>query len=109
MATPTVDPTHVPLAELVVRAGDAHDPAARRAMQGAYLRVDKNYPDAIGLSCLYRVGASLDELAREGSSPHGKLSYSIVAKIVRELAGASYAPVLYVTPAPLLHLLGDGK
>ncbi len=99
MATPSVDLSAInPLAEIIIRGGDASAPNARRVMKGAYIRVDPSYPDAVGLSSLFRPGATLDELAREGSFPHQKLSFSVVGKIMQELAIAGFGLVLFVTP-----------
>jgi len=69
-------------------------------MQDAYVRLDLAYPDALGLSVLFRFGASLDELAREGQYPHAKLSHAQTIQIVASLAAVGYAPVLFVTPTP---------
>ena len=99
MATPRVDLSAIhPLVEIIVRGGDASAATARKVMKGAYIRVDPAYPDAVGLSSLFRVGATLDELAREGSFPHQKLSFSVVGKIVQELAVVRFELTLYVTP-----------
>jgi len=58
------------------------------------------FPGATGLSCLFRPGASLDDLAHEGSYPNPKLSYTTIGQLVNELAsvGIGYTPVLFVTP-----------
>lgn len=102
-ASPT--PT-VPLAqlqqpgELILRARNAQAPDARQRMQEAYVRLDLAYPDALGLSVLFRLGVTLDELAREGQYPHAKLSHALSTQIVAALAVVGYAPVLYVTPTP---------
>ena len=99
MATPTVDLRQVSLlTEIVVRAGNARQPDARHILRKAYLAVDAAYPDTIGVSTLFRPGATLDELAQEGSFPNAKLSYSIVGRIIDELTAVGYEPVLYVTP-----------
>ncbi len=42
----------------------------------------------------------MDELAREGSFPHQKLSFSVVGKIIQELATAGFELILFVTPTP---------
>ena len=58
-----------------------------------------HYPDVrAGLSCLFRPGASLDALAREGSFRNPKLSVTIVQRLVAELAAVGRELVLYVTP-----------
>jgi hypothetical protein len=109
MATPTVDLQQVSvLTEIVVRAGNAQQPDARLILQKAYLAVDATCPDTISISTLFRPGATLDELAREGSFPNAKLSYSIVGRIIAELSAIGYELVLFVTPTATLpdhHLL----
>jgi hypothetical protein len=102
VATSAVDLASInPLVEIVVRAGDARAPEARKNLQDAYIRRDTiKYPDAPGISTLFRVGATLDELAREGSFPHRRISFSVVGKIMEELTAASYELILFVTPAP---------
>lgn len=103
MATSTVDLRQVSvLAEIVVRAGNARQPDARHIMQKAYLAVDATYPDTIGISTLFRPDATLDELAREGSFPNAKISYSIVGRITAELTASGYELVLYVTPTAVM-------
>lgn len=52
----------------------------------------------VGLSCLFRPGATLDELAREGAYRNPRISVAIVQRLVMELAAARYDLVLYVTP-----------
>lgn len=99
MATPTVDLRQVSvLTEIIVRAGNARQSDARQILQKAYLAVDAAYPDTIGFSTLFRPGATLDELAREGSFPNAKISYSLVGRIIAELSAVGYELVLYVTP-----------
>jgi hypothetical protein len=69
MPTPTVDLRQVSvLSEIVLRGGDVTHPAARNGLKVRYARPNAHYPDVLaGLSGLFRPGASLDELAREGS------------------------------------------
>lgn len=58
-----------------------------------------HYPDVrAGLSCLFRPGATLDELAREGAYPNVKLSVAIMQRLIVELALVGAEPILYVTP-----------
>lgn len=103
MPVPTVDLSRASvLAEIVIRAGNAQALDARQKMQEAYEREDPAYPDAIGLSTLFRPGATLDELVREGHFPHSKISYSIIGRIIRELGAAGYTPVLQITPTDQL-------
>jgi hypothetical protein len=90
-----------PLVEILVRAGDVSVATARQSLQDAYTRRDLlNYPDAVGISTLFREGATLDDLAREGAFPHRKLSFSVIGKIMGELAKARYELVLFSTPTP---------
>jgi hypothetical protein len=99
MATPTVDLAALnPLLEIVIRAGDTSVGSARTTLQTAYLARDMNYPDTIGMSTLFRVGATFDELAREGSYPHKKISFSIIGKIREELQQVGFDLVLFITP-----------
>jgi hypothetical protein len=103
METPLVDLSQVSvLAEIVVRAGNARQPDARQILQKAYLAVDAAYPNTIGISTLFRPGATLDELAREGSFPNAKTSYSIVGRIIAEPTAIGYEPALFVTPTAAL-------
>jgi len=98
--TPTIDLTTVnTLSELVLRGGNFADPASRHSIQAQYARVNAHYPDVrAGLSCLFRPGASLDALAREGAYRNSKLSVAIVQRLVTELGQVGYHPMLYVTP-----------
>jgi len=105
MATPIVDLSQLnPLMEIIVRAGNAAAPNARLTLQEAYEDDDPAYPDAVGISTLFRAGATLDELAREGSFPHKKISFSVIGKMMNALASVGYDLVLFVTPAPNLGL-----
>ena len=99
MATPIVDlATLNPLVEIVVRAGDATTASARTTLQTAYLARDPAYPDTIGMSTLFRIGATLDELAREGSFPRRKISFSVIGKIRTELQQDGFDLVFFITP-----------
>jgi hypothetical protein len=102
VTTPRIDLGHVSLlAEIVLRGGDIHDPRARQVLQEQYARVNQRYPDlTVGLSCLFRPGASLDDLAREGSYPNGSLSIAVIQRLIDELTAIGYALALYVTPVP---------
>jgi len=103
MATPTAKLADIGiLTEILVRAGDASAPNARRTLQQAYEDLDLKYPDALGISTLFRRGATLDELAREGAFPHRKISFSVLGRIVQVLAIAGFELVLFVTPTPRL-------
>jgi hypothetical protein len=88
MATATVDLHHVStLSEIVLRGGDFSHPASRHGLQVQYARPNIHFPDVqVGLSCLFRPGASLDELAREGSYRNSKLSFAIEQRLLAELA-----------------------
>ena len=100
LPTPLVDLSVVAaLSELVLRGGDFAHPASRQIIQAQYARANAHYPDVrAGLSCLFRPGASLDELAREGAYRNPKLSVAIVQRLVSELGRARYQLRLYVTP-----------
>lgn len=102
MPTPVVDLIAInPLVEILVRGGDALARDARYILQQAYIRVDRvRYPDAPGVSCLFRAGATLDELAHEGQFPNAKLSYAGVGALQQELLQVGYDLVLFVTPDP---------
>jgi hypothetical protein len=103
MATSTIDLAAInPLVEIVVRAGNAAAPHARQTFQQAYVDIDLAYPDTVGISTLFREGATLDELAREGAFPHKKISFSVVGKLVEELSIVGYDLVLYIAPTPKL-------
>jgi len=99
--TPIVDLAAInPLTEIVLRGGDTKHPNARATLQRTYTAIDSRYPDAIGISTLFRVGATLDELMREGRFRHPKVGYARVERIMSELAAAGYQLVLFVTPDP---------
>ncbi|HEY7093230.1 MAG TPA: hypothetical protein VH393_08630 [Ktedonobacterales bacterium] len=103
MATALVDLGQVSeLTEIVLRAGNARQANARRVLQKAYRAVDPTYPDAVGIMALFRPGATLDELARQGSFPQAKLRYTIVGRMLAELNAAGYELVLFVTPTSAL-------
>jgi hypothetical protein len=100
MPTPTVDLRQVSLlSEIVARGGDIAHSAARNGLKVQYARPNVHYPDVrAGLSCPFRPGATLDELAREGSYRNPKLSVAIVQRLLSELATIGRELVLYVTP-----------
>lgn len=98
MATPMVDLTAInQQTELVLRAGDAKHPQAHQNLLNAY-DLDRAYPDVVGISALFRVGASLDDLMREGHFRHPKVSYAPVGRIMSDLATVGYELVLFITP-----------
>jgi hypothetical protein len=100
MPTPTVDLRQVSaLSEIVLRGGDFAHPAARKGLKQLYARPNAHYPDVhAGLSCLFRPGASLDELAREGAYRNPRISVAIVQRLVVELAADGFELTLYRTP-----------
>ena len=103
MSTPVVDLSQTTiLGEIVLRAGNPTDPNARRSMKAAYERLDPIYPDTIGRSVLFHPGATVDELAREGSFRHLKLGYAMVSQLMLALAQVGYELILFVTPHPEL-------
>ncbi|HEV2236495.1 MAG TPA: hypothetical protein VGR57_07505, partial [Ktedonobacterales bacterium] len=100
MPTHTVDWRQVSLlSEIVVRGGDFAHPGARSGLKAQYARQNVHYADVrAGLSCLFRPGASLDELAREGSYRNPRLSVAIAQRLTSELASVGRELVLYITP-----------
>jgi len=50
----------------------------------------------------FRVGASLDELARTAAFPNRKIGYTTSGVLAQELATIGCVPVLFVTPTSLL-------
>ncbi len=89
--------------EIVVRAGDAHHPDAQARMQQAYVRFDtRHYPDAPGISVLFKPGATLNELAQEGNFPHQKLGVATLGSLVDALNLTGYQLVLFITPTQQL-------
>ena len=100
MPTPSVDLRQVSiLSEIVLRGGDFAHPSARKGLKEQYSRPNVHYADVrAGLSCLFRPGASLDELAREGSYRNPKISVTIVQRLITEVAMVGCEPVLYITP-----------
>ena len=102
MPTPTVGLRQVSmLSEIVLRGGDFSHPRSRESLRMQYEQPNNYYLDlAAGLSCLFRPGASLDELAREGAYPNARLSVAIVERLINELATARCELALYITPVP---------
>ncbi|HEY7342590.1 MAG TPA: hypothetical protein VH591_17075 [Ktedonobacterales bacterium] len=100
MLTPRVDLTQVNLlSQLVLRAGNIRDPRAQQVAREQYQRANTNYTDLkVGLSCLFRPGASFDDLAREGFFPNTRLSAATIQHLVSELAAIGCEPALYTTP-----------
>src|SRR5260370_15100497 len=100
MPTPAVELGQVSvLSEIVVRGGDIAHPAARNGLKVQYARSNVHYPDVrAGLSCLFRPGPTLEELAREGSYRNPKLSVAIVQRLLSELSTSDRELLLHVTP-----------
>jgi hypothetical protein len=99
MTVPTVDLSTIdPRSEVILRGGNVAVPGARLALQRAYLRADPAYGNLLGISVLFRAGATIDELAREGMFPHPKISIAVVTDILRELNQVSLGLSLYITP-----------
>lgn len=104
MATPTVDLSAInQLAEIVVRGGDMAATDWVRILRNAYQR-DPDYPDVVGISVLFRIGADAEELSRANPLPNARLSYATVARLVAELARVGYTVKLYITPQQVLGL-----
>jgi hypothetical protein len=84
--TPHVDLSQVGQAEIVLRGGNLHDPRAQHETRKQYARPNRFYADlSLGLSCLFRPGASLDDLAIEGRYPNPSLSVTTVSRLTTEL------------------------
>ncbi|HEX5159621.1 MAG TPA: hypothetical protein VFW17_20595 [Ktedonobacterales bacterium] len=100
MPTSQVDLTSVSLrSELVLRGGNLTDARAQESARAQYLLSNNHYHDVhVGLSCLFRPGASFDDLAQEGAYRNATLSVTVVQHLMDELAVIGCAPVLYVTP-----------
>lgn len=100
MPTQQVDLTRVDLlSQLVLRAGNMSDPRAQQATRDQYRRPNTSYTDLkVGLSCLFRPGASFNDLAREGFFPNARLSATTIQQLANELATIGCEPALYVTP-----------
>lgn len=102
MATTIVDLGRVSvLQEIVVRAGNVKAQGARATLQARY-EPDRLYPDVVGLSTVFREGASLDELTRTAQFPHPRISWSVVGRVIEALRLVGYEMVLYITPTALL-------
>lgn len=100
MATSQIDLSSVSLrSELVLRGGNLSDARAQESARAQYLLPNNHYNDVlVELSCLFRQGASFDDLAQEGSYRNATLSVTVVQHLMNELAVIGCAPVLYVTP-----------
>lgn len=71
----------------------------RRSLRAQYVLPNNHYPDLqVGLSCLFRSGASIDDLAQAGFYRNATLSVTVVQHLIEELAIIGCVPVLYVTP-----------
>lgn len=100
MPTPKLDLTRINLlSQIVLRAGNISDPRAQQATRDQYQRPNTSYTDLkVGLSCLFRPGASFDDLAREGFFPNARLSAATIQQLASELAIIGCEPALYATP-----------
>ena len=98
----TINLAHVTiLAEIVIRAGNVTDPLNRVHTIQAYEPDDRYSNDVVGLSVVFHVGASLDELARTAAFPNAQLGYTTIGRLTQELAQAQRVLVLFVTPTTL--------
>lgn len=96
---PTVDLTQVSiLTEIIIRAGNVADPQNRAHTKAAYEPDDRFENQVIGLSVVFRQGATLDELASTASFPNRKIGYTSIGVLTRELAAIGCTPVLFITP-----------
>lgn len=100
--TPKVDLDQVGLlSEIVLRGGNISDSRAQESARAQYKLPNGHYSDLrVGLSCLFRPGASFDELSHEGFYRNAQVSVTIVQQLIDELAIIGCEPVLYVTPVP---------
>lgn len=97
--TPSVDLSQVGHAEIILRGGNLHDPRAQQETQKQYARPNRFYADlSVGLSCLFRPGASVDDLAIEGNYPNPSLSVTTISRLTAELATIRCSIRLYGTP-----------
>ena len=100
---PQVDLTQISLlTEIVIRAGNTGDPQNRRHTQRAYEPDDRYSNGVVGLSVVFHVGATLDELAKRAAFPNRKISYTAIGVLLHELALFGCEPVLFVTPTSLV-------
>ena len=86
------------LTEIIIRAGNVADPQNRAHTKAAYEPDERYDNQVIGLSVVFRRGATLDELASTASFPNRKLGYTSVGVLSQELASIGCAPVLFITP-----------
>lgn len=104
MTTPRVDLQAInQQSEIIVRGGNTRDKNALGILRKAY-QLDDDYPDVVGISVLFRVGADVDTLARANPLFNPQLSHGTVARILAELDAAGFALILYVTPQQVLGL-----
>jgi hypothetical protein len=102
------------LTEIVLRGGDLSTNQARRILQKAYDE-DDDYDNVYGISVLFKIGASVADLAQEGGGfKHSKLGISVVQKIVEELDASGCQLILFITPMmqfqlPDHHTLGVAR
>jgi hypothetical protein len=100
--TPYVDLSQVGRAEIVLRGGNLHDLRAQQETRKQYARPNRFYADlTVGLSCLFRPGASVDDLAIEGRYPNPSLSVTTVYRLTEELARIHCSMRLHVTPVAM--------
>lgn len=109
MSPPMIDLSRISvLSEMVVRGGNVTWKSqkdleqVRATLKTNYAGEMRQYPDAVGISTVFREGASLDDLVRAGHFPHPKVSYSIVQRLIAELGSAGYEMALFITPVPEL-------
>lgn len=97
---PYVDLRQVSLqTEIVLRGGNMQDHKAQKDVRQHYMRQNTLYPELpVGLSCLFRPGATALELAQEEGFPNAKLSVATVQSLIQELATVGCEPVLFITP-----------
>lgn len=100
--TPKVDLRQVGQSEIVLRGGNLHDPRAQQETQKQYARPNRFYADLqVGLSCLFRPGASINDLAIEGNYPNPSLSVTTAHRLMTELGKIQCSMELYMTPVAM--------
>jgi hypothetical protein len=96
---PLVDLSQISiLTEIIIRAGNVADPQNRPHTKAAYEPDPRYSNDVIGLSVVFRSGATLDELARTASYPNSKIGYTSLGVLAGELATINCGFLLFVTP-----------
>lgn len=98
-AAPQIDLTQIDqYSEIIIRAGNVHIANAAQHLIDRYEEDTDFVPPIYGLSCVFRQGATVSELARAAAYPNNALSISIINALVRELKAVGHELILYITP-----------